>query len=496
MPENILKEFFGYETFRPLQREIITSVLQGRATFGLLPTGAGKSICYQVPALMMKGTAIVISPLIALMEDQVQDLGKRGISAACINSLLRPMERKDRLKRLAEGQYKLVYLSPEKFLSPSLLEVLSKLPIPLLAIDEAHCVSQWGHDFRPDYVRLRSAYPLLKNAEGRSPVPLALTATATPETEKEILQILGLKPCQVFKGSFDRPNLVYQIRLALTKHSKDQTLLQRVRAHLDKPGSVIVYGATRKSVEEIASLLNAGSIRADYYHAMRRPEDKKSVQAAFLQNRIRVLAATNAFGLGINKPDTRAVIHYHPPLSLEAYQQEAGRAGRDGKEAVCLLIYSPEDIKILESLGAHRYPGRDDLNKIFGLIQKGPKDGVDPEWLNLNLNLSETVINLSLALLEENGKIKRSKEGNWIASGGASLHSLNSEKINLLRKRDQERFKRMLSYVEGKTCRRTALLEYFGEQRTVTGCSCDLCQGDPPSAALVNLGKWLNRLPL
>lgn len=498
IPEQVLKAYFGYDRFRPLQKEIILSILSHRDTFGLLPTGAGKSICFQVPSLMMEGTTVVISPLIALMEDQVQDLNKRNIPATYINSLLRPMEKKERLRALAQGKFKLVYLSPEKLFSSSLLEILSGIAVPLLVIDEAHCVSQWGHDFRPDYSRIPVAYPFLKNSEGKGPVRLALTATATLQTQGELLRLLELDQCKVFKGSFDRPNLKYEVKLALTRYSKNKALLQSIKPYLGEKGSIIVYGATRKGVEELSSFLSKASIPSDYYHAFRNSSEKRRVQQDFLENRTKVLVATNAFGLGINKPDTRAVIHYHLPLSLEAYQQEAGRAGRDGKEACCLLIYSPEDIKILKGLGSRRYPDKGHLVQIFRLIDRLDKgEGVSAEELRLHYQLSETALNLALLLLKENGVAGQTEEGKWRTLKRMSrLNSLLLDTLNCLKKRDDDRFDKMMVYAEGQSCLRKALLRHFGENLAQDNCSCSVCAGRKPSISLVRLGRWMNLMTI
>jgi ATP-dependent DNA helicase RecQ len=350
----ILKKFWGFDSFRPMQEDIIKSVLMGNDTLALLPTGGGKSICFQVPALMLEGVCIVISPLIALMKDQEAHLKSIGISVASIHSGLTYYEVKCILQDAIEGDYQFLYLSPERLETKVFKELLPYLKISMLVVDEAHCISQWGYDFRPSYLRI------VQIRESLPGIPLmALTASATVEVQKDILLKLEMQNALCFKQSFEKPNLSYSIFRVDSKLNKLIEILEAV------PGSSIVYCNNRRQTKELAELLQLNKINADYYHAGLSAEERDKKQDLWIQNKVRVITCTNAFGLGIDKPDVRTVIHFDAPECLESYYQEAGRAGRDGEKAFAVLIYHSSDIEALEAMADKRYPPIPIIKKIY-----------------------------------------------------------------------------------------------------------------------------------
>src|SRR5574344_1751324 len=337
-----LKDFFGYDSFKGDQEAIITHIMSGGDAFVLMPTGGGKSLCYQLPALLMEGTAIVISPLIALMKNQVDVL--RGFEAgSCsiahfLNSSLSRQQIDDVRSDLLAGKTRLLYVAPESLTKPENVSLLKEVKISFYAVDEAHCISEWGHDFRPEYRNIRT----LVEQIGRSPI-IALTATATPKVQSDILKNLGIQNARVFKYSFNRSNLYYEIR---DKIENEKDIIRFMRQNPGKSG--IIYCLSRKKVEEIAELLNINGIKALPYHAGLDAKTRAENQDRFLMEDVNVIVATIAFGMGIDKPDVRFVIHYDIPKSIESYYQETGRAGRDGEEGICITYYSYKDIQKLE----------------------------------------------------------------------------------------------------------------------------------------------------
>lgn len=355
---DILKEYWGYDRFRSPQEAIIDAVHSDSDVLALLPTGAGKSICYQVPALMAEGLCLVVSPLIALMKDQVGQLKRRGVKAAAIFSGLREPEIDGILNNCRVGHYKILYVSPERLGSDRFLIALRDLNVSLLAVDEAHCISQWGHDFRPSYreiAKVRALFPKI-------PV-IALTASATPRVQEDIAQVLELKKgYQRFSSSFARPNISFAVRTEVSKSEKMLEVLQKV------PGTAIVYSRNRRRTEDIAKFLAQHQISATYYHAGLSAADRNKRQDAWIKGEVRVMSCTNAFGMGIDKPDVRVVIHSDVPDSLEAYYQEAGRAGRDGKRSYAVLLNSQEDVKQLEEQVQQRFPELPEVRKIYNTL--------------------------------------------------------------------------------------------------------------------------------
>lgn len=357
-PSKILQQYWGYDNFRPLQEDIINAVLQGKDTLALLPTGGGKSICFQVPALAKDGLCLVISPLIALMKDQVQNLKNKGIPALSIYSGMSFLEVKKTLQNAAHGNYKFLYVSPERLETNLFLEYLPAININLIAVDEAHCISQWGYDFRPPYIRIAQLREYLPT----TPI-LALTASATATVQDDICEKLAfLKNHQRFQQSFERPNLSYSIFNITGKQNKLLEILNNVK------GSAIVYCKSRKHTKDIADLLLLNKINASCYHAGLSNEERNKRQEAWINNTTRVMACTNAFGMGIDKSNVRVVVHYDVPDCLENYYQEAGRAGRDGKRAYAVLLYSNRELEDLQLQNNIRYPAKEEIKKVYTAI--------------------------------------------------------------------------------------------------------------------------------
>lgn len=350
--EHILKQYWGYDKFRPMQRDIIQSVLVGKDTLALLPTGGGKSLCYQVPALMNDGLCIVVSPLIALMQDQVLRLNNLGIAAACIYSGMRVDEVKDTLSRAVHGEYELLYVSPERLQTRVFSDYAGNMDIGLIAVDEAHCISQWGHDFRPDYRKIAD----LRALAPRVPV-LALTATATPHVQKDITEQLKMKGAAVFKQGFARSNIFIEVKYS---ENKVGDVLERMHG-----GSSIIYCRSRRQTEQLSHYLLQRGGSAAAYHAGLTREQRDEAQNGWMKGEVEVMAATTAFGMGIDKSDVRAVIHYDSPEHIEAYYQEAGRAGRDGEPALATLLYNTNDIKRLEDSTDLQFPREAYLRQVY-----------------------------------------------------------------------------------------------------------------------------------
>ena len=363
-----LKAAFGYDDFRPGQSKAIESVLAGHDTLVVLPTGGGKSVCYQIPALVLPGLTVVVSPLISLMKDQVDALEARNLPAAFINSTLTSGQVGDRLNRAARGEIRLLYLAPERFDFGNVASRLKDIGVSLLAIDEAHCISQWGHDFRPSYLRVADARTRLG-----SPPTVALTATATPEVRDDICRQLALKNPNTIITGFDRTNLTYHVLPARNESDKDQLLVETLQK---TEGLAVVYASTRKAVDRISFMLEQRGVSAAGYHAGLDDEHRREVQEAFMTERIRAIVATNAFGMGIDKPNVRIVIHHSMPGTLEAYYQEAGRAGRDGKHSEVFLLHSFPDRFTHEFFIKGSYPERSLVEEVYASFARRASKGL------------------------------------------------------------------------------------------------------------------------
>jgi ATP-dependent DNA helicase RecQ len=407
-PQEILKQYWGYDAFRPLQAEIIQSVLEGRDTLALMPTGGGKSLCFQVPALMSEGICIVISPLIALMQDQVEQLKRRGISAVGIFSGMHKNQIDIALDNCIYGDIKFLYVSPERLQTKLFIERAKQMKINLLAIDEAHCISQWGYDFRPPYMKI---------AEFRALIPkvpmIALTATATQEVRADILGRLEMVNPQIFQQSFARANLSYSAFKEDDKERRLMKILQNVQ------GSGVVYVRNRRRTQEVSDMLNKYGVQATFYHAGLNAQERTKRQENWIKNRVRVIVATNAFGMGIDKPDVRTVVHLDLPETLEAYYQEAGRAGRDGEKAYTVALYNQNDVDVLEKNVLASYPPLELVRRVYQslgnsyqlAVGSGEFNSFDFDLLEFQnrFNLPPTDTYFALKILENQGFIQLSE---------------------------------------------------------------------------------------
>lgn len=404
----LLKLHYGFDNFRIGQEKAIANALNGKSTVVIMPTGGGKSLCFQLPALLLDGVTIVISPLIALMKDQVDGLLRVGIPATFINSSISVAETMNRLVDVKDGKYKLLYIAPERFYSPEFVKALADIKVSLFAIDEAHCISQWGHDFRPSYIKLRGAIENLGN-----PPVIALTATATPEVREDIIKQLNLHDPELVITGFSRPNLQFGV-IHANESSKPQFVLDAISSVPDETG--IIYVGTRARADNLLQALLENNIEAVSYHAGIESEERKWIQENFIKGKVKVIVATNAFGLGIDKSNVRFVIHYDMPGTIEAYYQEAGRAGRDGKGSFCLMLYNSRDRHLQEFFIKGDNPPPEIILEIYNTLLNYESDTVLITYAELasmlSDNLPEMAVGTSLKILEREGLIARSHEKN------------------------------------------------------------------------------------
>ncbi|MCA1567840.1 MAG: RecQ family ATP-dependent DNA helicase [Acidobacteria bacterium] len=402
-----LREHFGFEAFREGQREVIDAILAGHDTVVVMPTGGGKSLCFQLPALMNEGATIVVSPLIALMKDQVDALHARNLPATFINSSVDFEEQKARIAGIRQGKYKLVYVAPERFRSAHFVEALKSVNVSLFAVDEAHCVSTWGHDFRPDFLRLKSAVEEI----GR-PQVVALTATATPHVRADIIEQLALREPRAFVSGFDRPNL--SIRVVHTQKEREKIAHVKSLAAAAKGGSGIIYSSTRKSVEQVARRLKDAGLSVVAYHAGMDEAERTRAQDDFMSGRVQMIVATNAFGMGIDKADIRFVIHYHLPGSIEAYYQEIGRAGRDGLSSECVLLFNYADKRTQDFFIEGSYPPPELIAKVYETLVATRQPHIELSTREIAVRASirnEMAVQSALIILEKAGHIERGAAG-------------------------------------------------------------------------------------
>ncbi len=402
---SVLRDYFGYERFRASQEQVIRHVLAGGSTLTIMPTGMGKSLCYQVPACVLPGLTLVISPLIALMKDQVDALVRKGIDAAYINSSLTAAEREERYENLSQGAYKLLYVTPERFRKKEFVERITRREISLLAVDEAHCISEWGHDFRPDYTRLQEFRALLGN-----PTTIALTATATPDVQEDILYQLGLDPAgtAVFHEGIDRPNLRLEVREVWGNEEKLANILELIK---ENPGSGIVYFSLIKTLQEFSELLQKKRVPHLCYHGKLETQERRQIQDWFMHEEGHLVLATNAFGMGIDKENIRFVIHAEIPGTLEAYYQEIGRAGRDGNPSVCALLYDEQDLLIQMEFLKWNNPDAAFYQRVYDMLHdRLPEvNAYGMEWLKEQLhfkNRRDFRLETALGMLDRYGVIE------------------------------------------------------------------------------------------
>ncbi len=413
----VLKDIFGYDSFRPGQEDVVDALLAGQDVLAIMPTGAGKSICYQLPALLLPGITVVVSPLISLMQDQVQALIQMGVRAAYINSSLTENQCRKALANACEGMYKIVYVAPERLLTPGFLRFSHSVQISLLCVDEAHCVSQWGQDFRPSYLQIQQFVAQLHQ---RPPVG-AFTATATQRVSGDIKRLLGLSSPLERTTGFDRPNLFFEVQ-RMEEREKYPCLAAYLEDHPEASG--IVYCSTRKKVDEVYEKLIGQNIAAARYHAGMPAEERQRSQDAFLFDQVRVMVATNAFGMGIDKSNVNFVIHYNMPLDLESYYQEAGRAGRDGQPADCILLYSAGDVRT----------------------------------------------------------------GNFLIDNSEPPAGATPEEVETQIARQKDRLRQMTFYCHSRYCLRGEILKYFGQHQGREGCGhCSVCRPEEQRASVVKL---------
>ncbi|XXF79819.1 ATP-dependent DNA helicase [Myxococcaceae bacterium GXIMD 01537] len=437
-----LVRHFGLTDFRPGQAQVVSSVLSGRNTVVVMPTGAGKSLCYQLPAVLLPGLTLVVSPLIALMKDQVEQLAARGISATFINSSLTDLERAERLRRLRAREYKLLYVAPERLRSATFQELLAEVGVDLFAVDEAHCISQWGHDFRPDYAQLGQVRKRL-----RPPRTVALTATATPEVREDIVRVLLMKDPQVFAQGFDRPNLFLEVLGVGGDEERREACAQLAR----RGGSGIVYCSTRKAAEGMHSALRGRGVQAVLYHAGMEDEARRRAQEEFMSAKEAVAVATNAFGMGIDKPDIRFVAHANIPRAVEAYYQEIGRAGRDGGPATAVLLFNHADVYTQERLIESNHPSEALLADLWNVLRTQEEFDRGVGALAGMVGSSEFEVSAALKILERAGKVERGGRG----EGEHGITLLEKARVAQPHAADAQRLLR-------------SLLETFPVERSVT----------------------------
>lgn len=464
--EEILQKYYGYTTFRNKQSEIIDAIIDKKQVLVIMPTGGGKSLCYQIPALLLPGVTVVISPLISLMKDQVDDLTSRGISAAFINSSLYYDEVLSIMAGIKAGDFKLIYVAPERFESEEFMRQIAEVTVSLVAVDEAHCISQWGHEFRPSYLRIQRFIDDVK-----APRVAAFTATATEKVRLDIQNQLAFSDCKTFVTGFDRQNLHFAV-----KQLKDKEKMDYICAYLEgqRGKSGIIYAGTRKNVEMIVTQLHEWGLQAGFYHAGMSDAQRKESQNNFIYDRIDIMVATNAFGMGIDKPNVRFVIHYNLPGSMEHYYQEAGRAGRDGDQAECILLFSKKDIELRQFFIGITFPPIEMIKETYHVICVQGNIRVEELYQELD-NYRSIEIDSAIRILVENGLVKNTN-GICRALNLDLTFRLDIKRYNQPKNESYRKLRLMEQYGYATNCLRKNILTYFGEDMQKENCNnCSNC---------------------
>lgn len=483
-----LRHTFGFRSLREGQEEVIRAILAGRDALAIMPTGAGKSLCYQLPGAQLPGTTVIVSPLISLMKDQVDKLQELGIDAVQVNSTLSAAEESEILEQIGKEQREFVFVTPERITQPEFLETLKTNKIDVFVIDEAHCISMWGHDFRPSYLHLREVVTALGN-----PPVLALTATATPEVIEDIRRQLGREEMEVVDIGVYRENLRFEV-ISTPREDSKREMLGRLLAEMEGPG--IVYASTIKDCEEVADHLESLGASVGRYHGRLGARERKRTQDRFMAGEIRVIVATNAFGMGIDKPDLRFVIHYNLPGSLESYYQEAGRAGRDGEPARCILFYQAEDRNTQIFFLNGRYPKREHFLDVYKALErlKADRHEVAAGELQDRSKVALTKVKVVMATMKDLEMASEPSPGVYrLLCSGMAVEELDAmaDRYEKRAEHDRDKLRRMVLYAQTALCRWKAILDYFGQDLERDHCGhCDNCShpirelSEPPRAEI------------